>query len=376
MKKLVCLLLALSLLLSLAACSSKQETTPAPEPAPSETSQPEAEAPTEEEPAAETPEETAEPTEAASDGAFDWNGSGTVTVYCGSGSDICEQYFAAFTELTGVKVEAVYGGGGELLARVAAEAENPLGDVLIGATSDNLTSYTDYFEKFTLESVTAEELGLETLEEGYWTEGAGGNIMVFLINTDLLDEEDYPTSWADLTDEKYFGQIAFCDPTASSSAYIQLNCMLQLYGWDFLEKFYQNLDGKMINSSSTVPKVCADGEYAVALTIENYGADYSAAGSNIKVVYPEDGTMRTAGGSVILKNCKNPENAKLFVEFMYSKAAAEINVSFNRRCERTDVALPHGLAPFEEIKFMDYDYDAAADSESVLEKWNEIVINN
>lgn len=369
MKKLICVLLSLTLVFCLAACGKTEapakepENTPAAEP--EQTVEP---APTE--------SENAEPEAPNDPDSFNWSGSGTVTVYSGNASDISEDLFAAFTELTGVKVEAVYGGGGELLSRVAAESENPLCDVLIGATSDNLTRYTEYFSPYKLESVTAEQLGATELTEDYWTEGAGGNVMIMMVNTDLLDEEDYPTSWADLTDPKYFGQIAFADPTASSSAYIHLNCMMQLYGWEFVEKFYQNLDGKMINSSSTVPKVCADGEYAIALTIENYGADYTAAGSNIKVIYPEDGTMRTAGGSVIIKNCKNPENAKLFVEFMNSKAASEISVSYNRRCNRTDVELPAGLAPFTDIYFFDYDYDMAADSEPILEQWNEIVINN
>lgn len=369
MKKVLCVLLALAMFFALAACAATEEP---------DVKQPEApsNAATENQPDEKAEETAKEDTTPSDPDAFNWSGTGSVTVYSGSGSDISEAYFAAFTELTGVKVDVVYGGGGELLARVAAEAENPLCDVLIGATSDNLSRYTDYFQKYKLESVTADQIGATELTEDYWTNGAGGNVMIMMVNTDLLDEADYPTTWKDLIDEKYFGKIAFADPTASSSAYIHLNCMMQLYGWDFVEKFYQNLDGKMINSSSTVPKVCADGEYAIALTIENYGAEYTAAGSNIKVIYPEDGTMRTAGGSVIIKNCKNPENAKLFVEFMYSKAVSEINVSFNRRCSRTDVALPAGLANFNDIYFFDYDYELAGDSEPILEKWNEIVINN
>ncbi len=316
--------------------------------------------------------------EAAAPGEFNWKGSGKVVVYSGDDSDMTEKQVAAFTALTGVEVEVVYGGGSELLARIEAEKDNPLGDVMKGATSDNLSRYTDYFQPYKLESVTPEQIGhSEPLEEGYWTEGAGGNMMIFMVNKELLpNEADWPTSWKDLTDEKYKGQIAFCDPNASSSAYIHLNCMEQLYGWEFVEKFYQNLDGKIMNSSSNVPKQTADGEYMVGVTIENYGADYTAAGANIAVIYPEDGTMRTRGGTVIIKNCKNPENAKLWCEFMYSQANSEIAVSFNRRPARTDVALPAGLKNFNDIKFMDYDYAKAADSEPILEKWNEIVMNN
>jgi len=357
MKKLAVIFLALLLVLSMISCTSNTEQTKTQEP--------------------ETQVSKTDPEETSADsGEFNWKGSGTVTVYSANASDISEDTFAAFTALTGVKVEPVYGGGGELLNRVAAEAENPLGDIVIGVTSDVLASFTEYFQPYKIESVEPHIIGQEKLEESYWTEGAGGNIMVFLVNTDLLAEEDIPTKWADLVDEKYFGKIAMGDPTASSSAYIHLNIMQQLYGWDFVEKFYKNLDGKIIGSSSTIPKATADGEFAIALTIENYGADYVKAADNVRVIYPEDGTMRTAGGSVIIKNCKNPENAKLFAEFTYSKAAAEILVSYNRRPNRTDVELPKGLAPFESIKFMDYDYEKAADRETNLEKWTEIVTSN
>ncbi len=363
MKKLLAMLFTLSLVLTMVGCAGTTGSTAAPS---GETSG----AQTEE------PEQSGSETEPAGETEFSWEGSGTVTVYSGNASDISEDYFEAFTELTGVTVEPVYGGGGELLNRVAAESENPLADVLIGATSDVLESFTEYFEPYQLQSVEPDMLGQASLDKAYWPEDAGGNIMIFLVNTNLLAEEDIPTSWADLTDEKYFGQIAMGDPTASTSAYIHVCIMEQLYGWDFVEDFYRNLDGKIIGSSSTIPKATADGEFSIALTIENYGADYVAVAPHMKVIYPEDGTMRTAGGSVIIKNSKNPENAKLFVEFMYSKQIAEIVASYNRRPSRTDVSLPDGLGQFKDITFMDYDYDRAGDMEGNVEKWNEIVINN
>jgi len=361
MKKLTVILLVLSLVFSMVSCTSNQKTEPKTTPQTQES----------------TTETATTSKESSTDsGEFNWKGSGTVTVYSANGSDISEDMFAAFTAKTGVKVEAVYGGGGELLSRVDAEAANPLGDVVIGVTSDVLGAYTEYFQPYKIESVEPHIVGQDKLEESYWTEGAGGNIMIFLVNTDLLSEEDIPTKWADLIDEKYFGKIAFGDPTASSSAYIHMNIMQQLYGWEFVEKFYKNLDGKIIGSSSTIPKATADGEFVVALTIENLGADYVKAADNVRVIYPEDGTMRTAGGSVIIKNCKNPENAKLFVEFMFSKEVADILVKYNRRPSRVDVELAKGLSPFEKIKFMNYDYSKAADRENNLAKWNEIVTSN
>lgn len=380
MKKLISLLVVLAMIGTLIACGSSAQSSAEPQSSASEEAKSsEAEKPAEESKAEESKEEPAEEApaeEAPAEEGFNWKGSGKLVVYSCDPTDMCEARFAAFTELTGVEVEPVYGGGGELLARIAAESANPMCDIITGVTSDNSAAYQEYLQKYKLQTVTPEEIGRTTLEEDYCTYGASGNPMVFIVNTDVLAEEDIPYKWADLIDEKYFGNIAFTDPNASSSAYIQINVMEQLYGWDFVEKFYKNLDGKMLNSSSAVPRQCADGEYGVALTVENQAADYAAAGDNIKVIYPEDGTMRAIGGIYMVKNGPNPDNAKLFEEFWYTKEASEITVSFNRRGERVDVDLPAGFAPFSEIKFMNYDYEKAANSAPILEKWNEIVVNN
>ncbi len=313
---------------------------------------------------------------ALAEGEFNWQGTGTVSVYSGNPADYTEEMVATFMELTGVKVDVVYGGGGELVARIGAEAENPMADIVIGVSGDVTARQADNFESYKLQSVTPDVFGLEELPETKFFAGAGKNAMVIMINTDLLSEEDYPKTWADLVDEKYRGKIAFVDPSASSSGYIQLSGMVQLYGWEFVEKFYQNLDGKLQSSSGAVPKLCADGEYAIALTYEAGTKDYVAAGANVKVIYPEDGTMPIASPPVLVKGGPNPENARLFYEFLFSKACDEITTKYGFVGNRVDVPTPEGVPPRESVKFMDYDYAISGDNVTMMEHWNEIVINN
>lgn len=306
------------------------------------------------------------------DGAFSFDGlSGKLVIYSGDDSKVTEDMVALFTEMTGVTCEVLYGGGGELMARIAAEGANPLGDVVVGATAEVVLPYAEYLEPY---KVTTDPtlLSQEGDSNGIYSPG-GTNILVFMVNTNLLKEEDYPKTWKDLTDEKYFGQIAFSDPSASSSAYLQINVMQQLYGWDFLKEFYKNLDGKILGSSSTVPKATADGEYAIALTIENNAADYLDANAPVAVIYPEDGTMKTQGGAAIIKGAKNLENAKAYIEFTCTQEASKISAKYNRRGARNDVPLSNILPMMSEIKFMDYDYDLAADRETMLKGWNDVL---
>lgn len=109
-KRMVCLALALCLCPGLAACKeTANETTPS----------------------ATTPAAT-ETTDAKL--------SGKVTVYMPSPAGLADKLAAAFTEKTGVKVEQFQGTTGEILARLEAEQENPVADVVILASwSDGLS---------------------------------------------------------------------------------------------------------------------------------------------------------------------------------------------------------------------------------------------
>lgn len=313
---------------------------------------------------------------AFAEGEFNWKGTGSVSLYSGNPADATEEIVAAFTELTGVTVDVVYGGGGELVARIEAEAENPLCDIMIGVSGDITAREADQFDTYKLQSVSPEVFGLEELKEEKFFGGVAKSAMVIMVNTELLAEEDYPTTYEDLIDEKYFGKIAFVDPSASSSGYIQLSGLVQTYGWEFVEKFYQNLDGKLQSSSGKVPKLCADGEYAIALTYEAATTDYVAAGANVKVIYPEDGTMPISSPPVIIKGGPNPENARLFYEFNFSEIFNEIWAKYGFTVNRLDAAQPEGIPPRDQVKFMEYDYAISGDSETMMNNWNEIVINN
>ena len=72
----------------------------------------------------------------------------------------------------------------------------------------------------------------------------------------------------------------------------------------------------------------------------------------------------------------NPDNAKLFLDFISSREAHSIAAGkpFFRRSVRKDVAPPPGLRPTAEIKFFDYDVEKAATEKSAnLKKFDEIM---
>ena len=178
------------------------------------------------------------------------------------------------------------------------------------------------------------------------------------------------------------GKIAFNDPTTSSSSFEQLVNMLYAMGngnpdngWEYVEKLYANLDGKLLSSSSAVYKGVADSEYAVGLTFESAAANYIHTGSPIEVVYMKEGVLTKAHSMAIIKNAKHLENAKKFVDYVTSYDAQKIiNDELFTRAIIKNLEGSQILIPLEQINDIKEDEEKVdANKDAWLEKFKNIV---
>ena len=356
MKKLMAMLLALVMVFALCACG--QPAAPAEQPA--------------EKPAEAPAEAPAEPAEKAPE---DYTGS--LVVYSPHDADPLAAGVAMFeAAYPNIKVEVIAAGTGELCQRVVAESANPQGDVLWGGGADTLAAYVDYFDPY----VCAND---DVIGEAYkdaddmWI-GESPLPMVFVYNKTMLDEADVPTTWEGLCDPALKGKIAYCSPAKSGSAYTQLCTMLFSQpsieeGWDLVGRFIENLDGKIQDSSGNCHKLVASGEYALGVTIEKSAVKYSD-NPDIGFVYPEKNSA-VPDGVALIKNCPNPENAKLFIDFVTSLECQKAqNADWARRPVRSDLT-PVGLCELSSLDLGDYDFAYAANNkESIVEKWNDLTV--
>lgn len=307
--------------------------------------------------------------------------SKTLSVYSPHQSEIINPIIKEFQDRTGIKVELVQSGTGELLSRVEAEAKNPGADVFWGGGAESLEAFGANFEPY----VTKEDEAIPDVfksESDLWT-GFSALPMVIMYNEEMVAEGEAPTSWKGLLDEKWNGKIAFTDPNKSGSSYTQLVTMLTAFeegdekGWDYVKDFVGNLDGTILSSSSMVPKGVADGEFPVGVTLEEAAYRYIAGGAPVNVTYPEEGTSAVPDGVALIKGAKNDANAKEFIDFLVSKDVQEMIVTdFSRRAIRDDVAPPEGLMEFDEIPLVDYDFEwSSSNKEDVMDKFHEILIS-
>lgn len=312
----------------------------------------------------------------------DKSDSKSVTVYSSHPADpLLNTTIKKFQDKTGITVDLVAAGTGELLKRVEAESNNPQCDVFWGGGADSLAAYSKYFASFTpTESDSIDKNYLS--KDGTWS-GESPNPMVIMYNKELVSEADAPKCWADLINEKFKGKIAYADPAKSGSSYTILCIMLTAFGkddgkgWDFMKKFVTNLNGKILSSSGDVYKKVADKEYSVGLTQEKEAIKYINAGARVGMVYPSEGTAAVPDGIAIVKDCDNKKNAETFVNYILSnECQSMMSKDLSRRAVRLDTDPPKGLSPLKDIKMVNYDFNWASSQKTAnIEKWKEIIVN-
>lgn len=302
--------------------------------------------------------------------------SGRLVIYNCNTTEWTDPIIKEFEEQTGIQVDIVSGGSGEMFARITSEAENPGGDIIWGGTGDAYLNILDYLQPY--ESSEKENILEDFLVEGDFYYNYVLDPYVIAYNTNVVSEEDAPTSWADLLDEKWKGKISIADPSASSSTFVALSIMMKELDGDMetIHQLVTNLDGKLQDGSSAQMKALDNGEYAISCCYEEAALKYVGNGSNMKVVYPSEGTMLGTGGIGIIKNGPNLENAQKFIDFALSKEVCDTLATYYRRSTRTDADISTNdlLIPLSEIDYTPYDFQWSLDNKAeFLENFQNFV---
>lgn len=294
---------------------------------------------------------------------------GGLVVYNPAG-DAGELIIDAFrAKYPSVNISAINAGVGELFTRIAAEKSNPQGDVILCASSEAFLANPGLFEAY--ESTELANFDASVVAADHTFYGCSMPLQAFIVNTNLMSEEDYPRSWADLAKPEMEGKLVLANPSLSGSAYAQLAQILQLYGWDVAENVVQN--ARFTTSSQSVFQDVGRGEIEVGVTGEVNVKTMMDEGYPVIAIYPEDGTGLRFDASAIIAGGPNPDNAKLFLDFANSKEAHELIASTNRRSVRADVAAPEGLMPTAEVPTFPYDDNLAASTrDENLAKFDEL----
>lgn len=301
-----------------------------------------------------------------------------LVVYSSHPAEMVRAVVREFRDRTGLRVRVVSGGTGELLARLRSGEQAQRADLVWGGGAESMAGASDLLEPYV--SPEAASIPPELKDPGgAWT-GFTVLPMVIIVNERLLPADRTPRSWEDLGSEALRGSVAYADPSVSGSAYTILRTLLLAggggeAGWSRIAAFARTLEGNVLPESSQVFRGVASGEYLAGLTFETAVTDAGRSGSDVRVVYPEDGTSAIPDCVALVRGAPHPEAARAFVDFVLGPDVASVVVGrFGRRSARTDAPAPEGLPPLSSLRILPYDLgNSAAERAATLARFRDLL---
>lgn len=289
-----------------------------------------------------------------------------LTIYTSHKEEVYMPIVREFEERTGIWVDVITGGTNELLERIESQQDNVEADVMFGGGVESLKAYEHCFSPYVVGSSDSIREPHQA-EDAVWTPFSA--LPVVLIYNTKLVSPDKITGWSSLSDPIFRGRIAFADPAISGSSFTAL--ATQILAGKSMDKtlaaLAENLQGKTLSSSGDVLNAVADGSCLVGITLEETALKYIAAGADLAMVYPEEGTSCVPDASAIVKGAPHSENAKRFLDFTVSYEVQQmLSESSYRRPVRSDIPAGESLLPLQDIVLVDYDIDWACKNRDVI----------
>ena len=146
-----------------------------------------------------------------------------------------------------------------------------------------------------------------------------------MYNADALEQLNLPapTSYQDLFDDQYAGMVALPDMTSTAGPYM-LVAMAEAMGGSqedvsaamaLMQEKKDNIN-LWYTASSDVVNAFTTGEANITVFMDINMPGLISSGLNMKWVDASEGSFAAPATVEVVKNCKNPELAQLFVEYL------------------------------------------------------------
>lgn len=196
-------------------------------------------------------------------------------------------------------------------------------------------------------------------------------VIAITYNASKVKAEEAPKNWPDLLDPKWKNQVSVGHPAFSGYVGIWVWQMTQLYGWQYFEKLKANNPqiGRSIQDTLTMLRA---GERSVAAGSTATAYESKSKGEPIDAIYPSDGSVLIVAPSAIVKGCKHPNAAKLFMEYMLSQEASDLAATRFQEAPHAKAKPPKGARPLTELKtLVAKPGDLLTGVPEVKEKWRD-----
>jgi 2-aminoethylphosphonate transport system substrate-binding protein len=251
-------------------------------------------------------------------------GGETITVYSADGlATWYETQFDAFTKSTGVNVNLVEAGSGEVVSRVEKEQSNPQADLLV--TLPPFIQKADQLGLLQPSGVDASGIAPTQVGPGGTYLPVVDNALSFIANPGATPP---PATWTDLLSPQFKGKLQYSTPGQAGDGTAVLVLLQHLMGkpaaLDYLKTLQANNVGPSSSTGKLQPKV-SNGELLVANgDVQMNLGSIKDDGSTFTVFFPAaaDGTKTTVSlpyVAGVTKGAPHADAAKKLLAFLVSE---------------------------------------------------------
>ena len=299
-----------------------------------------------------------------------------ITVYISGPEGMINKLEAAFEEQHGDVLDMNIMGCGQLRTKVWTESQAGTieADVIWGSDPllYNLLDENDFLQPLVLNDAEMILEEYQVTDRNYAL--VNERYIVILYNSEMIDEADLPTSFADLADPMYMDLIAKADASQSSTAFAIATAFYEMAG--NTDDYFQALKDNnviLMKSNGSVATGVMEGQFTLGIAPYDPIVRLNNKGKKqgfevpMSAVWPSDGAVAIQRPVAIPVSETRTEaeqaTAEAFVNFLLSKQAQNMTVQNGFVSVRSDVENVH--RPVDAAIF-DVDWDMGIANEEMI----------
>ncbi len=301
----------------------------------------------------------------------------TLTLYTSQPNEDAQMTVTAFEKAhPDIEVKWIRDGTTKLTARLQAElaAGGAAPDVLLIADSVTMESLKKQDLLASYKSPEASRYDAQLYDpQGYY-------YGTKLITTGIAYNTRAPVkpgSWQDLLKPELKNMTTLPSPLYSGAAQIHMATLMNdpQLGFAWYEKLKAN--GAMPQSGNgAVMNAITSGSKGYGVLVDYMAIREKAKGAPIEFVFPKEGVSIVTEPVAMMKNAKNPDGAKAFIDFVLSDTGQRLVLKQGYLPADANLPAPEGFPARESIKLMSYDpAKALADTDANKKRFADLFGN-
>jgi iron(III) transport system substrate-binding protein len=253
-----------------------------------------------------------------------------ITVYTALEDDELAVYIPAFEKKhPNIKLNLIRDSTGIITAKLLAEKDNPVADVVWGTAATSLLVANDMgmLAGYSPKGIEKVRNGMKDTrnQEARWV-GVKAYVTGIVGNTIEMSAKNLtmPQSYADLIKPEYRGALVMPNPASSGTGFLTVSAILQLMGeeegWRYLDKLHQNI-AMYTHSGSAPAKMAGKGEFPIGMSFAYRGFKQRDSGEPVTVAFPAEGSGYEVEANALIRKPRIKAEAKTFLDWAISDEA-------------------------------------------------------